>query len=320
MLRTVQIFANPVVAFAAATAIVLVACVLAAAHMQRQAYDIPLKGNGRFEETVERVAIAAPKLKLNVPHSENQAQAVSAATSSSSGSSSLAPLIARTAKISLYVTNVDKAAAAIASVATRNAGDVFSSDISKGDGSNAQPSGDMEIRIPAERFDVAMNALMQAGTVRERSSSAEDLTGDITDSGAKLRNLRRTEADIRAIMDRSGSVAQIMDAENQLSSVREQIETLESELKDMRERVAYATIDVDMQEQVKTTPVTPTTSSQIVSAWHDAVASLGAFTVSLIATLLWLAVFIPYGAAVVAIVWMLYLQIRARARARQLPS
>jgi hypothetical protein len=162
-----------------------------------------------------------------------------------------------------------------------------------------------------------MDALMQTGTVRERSSSAQDLTGDITDSDAKLRNLRRTEADIRAIMDRSGSVAQIMDAENQLSGVREQIETLESELKDMRGRVAYATIDVDMQEQIKAAPVTPTTSSQILSAWHDAVASLESVTISLLAAVLWFVVFIPYTLALAAIAWLVYAQVR---RGKAMPT
>lgn len=298
MLRTARIFANPLVAGVCATAIVIAAAAFASSRLHLDYYgDIPLKGN------VEQVAVVK-RSPIESIHAQ------SSGTSATTTSSGLQPLIARTAKISLYVTDVDKAAAVVGRVAARNAGDVFSSDISNGDGAASQPGGNMEIRVPAGRFDAAMEALMQAGTVRERSSSAEDLTGDITDSGAKLRNLRRTEADIRGIMDRSGSVAQIMDAENQLSTVREQIETLESELKDMRGRVAYATIDVDMQEQVKTAPVTPTASSQLTSAWHDAVASLSALTISLVATVLWLVVFIPYFAAIAAIVWLVYAQIR----------
>jgi hypothetical protein len=86
---------------------------------------------------------------------------------------------------------------------------------------------DMSIRVPAGRFDAALAAVAQIGKVRDRSVSAQDLTGEITDSSARLRNLRRTEADIRKIMDRSGTIAQVLDAENQLSQVREQIETLE---------------------------------------------------------------------------------------------
>lgn len=295
VLRSVQIFTNPLIAGALATIIVLVGGTFAASHFSRATYDIPLKGSVERVSVSKHVYVAAP----------SQAQKVAGAPALS------APLIARTAKVSLYVSNVDKAAGLIARSAKNNGGDVFSSDIANGN-DTSQPSATMEIRVPAERFDAAMGGVMQTGVVREHSTSAEDLTGSITDSDARLRNLRRTEADIRTIMDRSGSVAQIMDAENQLSQVREQIETLESELKDMRGRVAYATIDVDMQAEATTAPVTPTASSQLVSAWHDALGSLAAVTVSLIAMLLWLVVFVPYILAIAALGWFIYAQARRR--------
>lgn len=305
LLRSAQILTNPLIAGVLAMTIVLIVGMFAASRLSRQMYDIPLKGGMLEKVSVTKRVMAAPAPKLNVNVAAQNQSAASPALSQ--------PQIARTAKISLYVSNVDKAAAVVARTARQNDGDVFSSDISNGDGSSAQPSGDMEIRVPADRFDSAMAAVMQAGTVRERSTGAEDLTGSITDSDARLRNLRRTEADIRAIMDRSGSVSQIMDAENQLSQVREQIETLESELKDMRGRVAYATIDIDMQAEATTAPVTPTASSQLVSSWHNAVASLGAVTVSLMAAILWLVAFIPYLLAAAGLGWFIYVQARRRA-------
>jgi hypothetical protein len=222
----------------------------------------------------------------------------------------LAPLIARTAKVSLYVGNVDKVASLLGRVARGNGGDVFSSDIANGDGATTQPTGSMELRVPAQRFDATMNAVMRAGTVRERSTSAEDLTGNITDSDARLRNLRNTEADILHIMDRSGSVSQVMSAEMQLSQVREQIETLESQLKDMRTRVAYATIDIDLEAETTTAPVTPTAASQLASAWRSAVASLGAFTIGIVALVMWIIVFVPYAVAAAVLVWLLVRKLR----------
>ncbi len=89
------------------------------------------------------------------------------------------------------------------------------------------------------------------------------MTGDITDSDARLRNLRQTEADIRRIMDRSGNISQIMDAENQLSRVREEIETLESDIKWMRGRVAYANIFVNLAAEATNPAVQPTAASQL---------------------------------------------------------
>lgn len=299
VLRSVQVLTNPIMAGILAMIIVLVAGAFAANRMGRPMYDIPLKGGVEMVR-VKRAPIA-------------QAAQPNTLSNTAAAPSVLSPQIARTAKISLYVASVDAAASTVTRIAKRNGGDVFSSDISNGDGSTAQPSGDMEIRVPAERFDSAMASLMAAGTVREHSTSAQDLTGSITDSDARLRNLRRTEADIRAIMDRSGSVSQIMDAENQLSQVREQIETLESQLKEMRGQVAYATIDIDLQAEAKTAPVSPTASSQLISSWHDAVASLGAVTMSLMAAVLWFVVFIPYLLLAAGAGWFIYVRARRRA-------
>jgi hypothetical protein len=209
-----------------------------------------------------------------------------------------APEIAKTADLKLYVSDVDAAAVKIGILARRERGDVFSSDISR-------EEGNIEVRVPVSAFDATMAALTRIGTVRERSSSAEDLGPDITDSAAKLRNLRRTEADILRIMDRSGTVAQVLNAENQLSDVRGQIEQLEADLKSMRQRVAYSTITTELDAEPATVPVHPSVGAQLANEWQDAVAHMGAFTLGLIALVMWLVVFAPYVLVPGLIVWLL---------------
>ena len=162
----------------------------------------------------------------------------------------------------------------------------------------------MSIRIPANRFDDAMAALTRLGNVAQRSVKAEDLTGDITDSSARLVNLRRTEADIRNIMDRSGNVSQIMDAESQLSDIREKIETLESELKSMNGRVAYSSIDIHVAAEVQNNPAEPTAASQLTNAFGAASHSLVQFTLGIVERVIWLLVFAPYALAIAGIVWL----------------
>lgn len=218
--------------------------------------------------------------------------------------------IARTGSASLYVANVDKAVQSLSDLARREGGDVFSLQLDNGDPQTSNASAQIQLRVPAARFDETMEALAGVGTVRHRGVSAEDLTDNITDSSARLRNLRRTEADIRKIMDRSGSVAQVLEAENQLSQVREQIEQLESELKSMHGRVAYATIAVDFEAETSRAPIQPTAAAQLSSAWHAALAALSQTTIGVLAALMWLLVFAPYGAAVAGIVAFVYMRRR----------
>lgn len=200
--------------------------------------------------------------------------------------------IARTGKVSLFVTDVNAAVRRLSGVARRNAGDVFSLDVSNEDGTSSA-SAEMQIRVPANSFESAMDEVAKIGKVRERSASAEDLTGDLTDSSARLRNLRQTEADIRKIMDRSGNVSQVMDAESQLSQVREQIETLEASLASMRGRITYSTVSIDVQAELPNQPVEPTAKSQLAAAWQRAVHALTELGIGVAAVLLWLLVFAP---------------------------
>lgn len=288
---SVQSFANPWVSGGIAAAVILAVALAAGSRITIRTSDIPLKSN------VERIAVTNGIAKY---------APLAIAAPAPRAASLAAPQIARTGRVSLFVGNVDAAVSALQRLARSEGGAVFSLDVSNGDGSIAQPNGRMQLRVPAERFDAVMNGIAMAGKVRERSAGAEDLSSDITDSSARLRNLRRTEADIRRIMDRSGNVSQVMDAENQLSQVREQIETLESDLKSMRGRVAYATIDVSMQAEASALPVQRTAAAQLASVWHDAISAFGQTAIGIAAILMWLIVFAPYVLAVLFAAWLVF--------------
>jgi hypothetical protein len=253
------------------------------------------------------VAQPQPALKMDA-----QAEAAGPAATRAPADRSLnAPQIARTGRISLLAADVDNAVSALTQIAREQNGEVFSLQVSNADAAT-KATAEMQLRVPADRFDRTMAAVNRTGKVRERSVNAEDLTADITDSSARLRNLRRTESDIRKIMDRSGNVSQVMDAENQLSQVREQIETLESDLKSMHGRIAYSTIDISVEAEVANAPVEPNASSQLAAAWQSAIHALAQTTVGVIASILWIAVFAPYALLAALIAFLVYAQLRKR--------
>lgn len=241
-----------------------------------------------IDSPVERVSMVRA-MKVKVPNAQ-------------AASPSRTPQIAREGKVTLYVANVDRAVTALTALTHRQDGEIFALQLQNADGASEKPSADMSVRVPAEKFDETMASLGRIGTIRDRSVTAEDLTGDLSDSSARLRNLRRTEDDIRKIMDRSGTVGQVLEAENQLSRVREQIETLESSLKVMRGRVTYSAIEISAQAEAVPATVEPALGSQLSTAFAAAVHALGQTTAALLSVVVWLAVFTPY-AVVVGILW-----------------
>lgn len=212
-----------------------------------------------------------------------------------------APQIARNGSAYLFVANVDDAATAFSELARREGGSLFALQISNADQGAA--SATLQVRVPADRFDDTMTALGKIGKVRDRSVGAQDLTDDLSDSTARLQNLRETEADVRKIMDREGDISDVLQAESQLSEVRGQIEELEAQIRTMRGRVSYATIDVTMRAEAGTAPIEPEALAQLATTWQNATHSLVQTTLALIAILLWLVVYVPYltVAAVVAV-------------------
>lgn len=220
--------------------------------------------------------------------------------------------LARIGTVTMYVADVNRAVDRVSSIARNVGGDVLSLQVGGDDSKPGQTDADVNVRMPSTRFDDVMNALASAGNISRRSITAQDVSADITDSSARLRNLRHTETDILRIMNRSGSVDDVMSAEGQLSSIREQIETLESQLRDLRTRVVYATIDVTIIAESTRPQIEPSAGAQIASAFTSALQSAVRTAIALATGIVWLAVYLPYAAVAGVCVYIAYRRLRAR--------
>ena len=74
-----------------------------------------------------------------------------------------------------------------------------------------------------------------------------DVTGDVVDLHARIRNLRATEAAFESILTRAGSIKDILAVQAELTTVRGQIEQLEAKVGDLEERAALSTLRVTVQ-------------------------------------------------------------------------
>ena len=223
------------------------------------------------------VSMPAPRAKILVPRPR-----------SARGPSQLI----RTANISIEVTDVSKSLRAATSITEGQLGDVIGLNDETPPSDNEAHTGTMSIRVPQYRFEQTLDALGALGKVKSKSVNAQDVSDQLIDAQARLRNLRRTETDILNIMDRSGNIEQVLNVTQQLGSVREQIEQLDAQIAGMQYQVAYSTINVTF-----TSPAVvnvPTGFAVLGEAWKSALASLRDFTVSLLSLGLWLLAFSPY--------------------------
>lgn len=201
-----------------------------------------------------------------------------------------------------------------ATIASTYGGFVASSTSAAGD-DDALDAGTLVIRVPAESFDKARNDLRKLGKVQREQLSGDDVGGQLADIEARLRNLRAQEEAIRALMAKAKDVNETLTVQNQLTTVRGQIEELVAQQARLNDSVAYSTVTLNLTEPgAKVDEPAP---RGLAGAWQRAVdgaeAVLGGTIVAL-GYLLPLAVLVLVAALVARAAW------RARGRVVALPA
>jgi Domain of unknown function (DUF4349) len=99
-------------------------------------------------------------------------------------------------------------------------------------------------RVPAASFDAAVLALRAEGTVLSEQISTYEVTMQLVDLEARLRNLRASEAALLTLMARATSVSDVLAVQTQLTAVRSDIESYDAQRVAIADQVAMTTISV----------------------------------------------------------------------------
>lgn len=102
------------------------------------------------------------------------------------------------------------------------------------------------LRVPAERFDELITRLQELSDVEVVSMSTreEDVTGQVVDLAARIRNLKASEASYRVLYDRAERIEDVLTVQGRLDEVRGQIEQLEAQLTTVEAQAALSTLTV----------------------------------------------------------------------------
>jgi hypothetical protein len=106
-------------------------------------------------------------------------------------------------------------------------------------------------RIPADRWEEALDALRKLGKEVGEQTDSADVTGQIVDLDARIRNLRASETALVKHLSDAAKVADVLEIEARLSDVRGQIEQLTAQKSNLDDQVAYATLTVTFGVEVQ---------------------------------------------------------------------
>lgn len=119
----------------------------------------------------------------------------------------------------------------------------------------------VELKVPAARFDDAMTGLSPLGEVEQSNATAEDVGEEFVDITARVSNAKRLEERlINLLATRTGRLEDVLAVERELARVREEIERYEGRLRFLSTRVATSTIVASLHEEAPLIASTPGTN------------------------------------------------------------
>lgn len=156
-------------------------------------------------------------------------------------------MIIKTGALSIVVDKHDSANAGLQQMAVRLGGYVTSTSTDLAYAGLKRTT--MTIRVPAQHFDEAMGACRTfSAKIESESVEGTDVTEEFVDTEARLSNKKAEEKQLLTILQRTGSVTELLEVQRELFRVREEIERHEGRRKFLLAQVSMATITVTFHE------------------------------------------------------------------------
>ncbi len=217
--------------------------------------------------------------------------------------------IIRTGSIDLEVADVGASLRA-ARDGIRAMGGYIGASTTENDGDT--PVASVSYRVPSDRWEEALDLLRGIsgpGTkvVTERTDAVE-VTGQVIDLEARIRNLQASESALQAIAADAVRIADVLEVQAQLTQVRGEIEQLTAQLADLEDRAAYATLTATFRMPVVAVEVAQQDWDPALVV-DEASASLidvlqGLTTAGIWFAIVWLPILLVVGAVALVAAWI----------------
>jgi hypothetical protein len=109
------------------------------------------------------------------------------------------------------------------------------------------------VRVPADKFDAAVEAVGRMGMVIDKEVIAQDVTDQYLDLAMRLKNAKATQQKLVALLEKSQVVSDTLEIEKELQRITTEIERLEGQLNKLTHEVAFSMLTV-LFNQTKNAP------------------------------------------------------------------
>ncbi|MGV8019360.1 MAG: DUF4349 domain-containing protein [Ignavibacteria bacterium] len=211
-------------------------------------------------------------------------------------------MIIKTGTMNLEVDRFDDAEAKLNESVRKFGGYISNSASSQYPG--GKKSGTLTLKIPADKFDAFVSDVSGFGKVLNQNIQSKDITEEYVDLETRLKTQKELEDRlIKLLNDKASKLAEVIEVEEKLASVRQKIESIDAKMKLLKSQSDYSTLTVSVYE-----PSMLDTSSGggfFYELWQAVKKGLKGFTNVLAASITILIAIIPIVIFVLFIVWLI---------------
>lgn len=159
---------------------------------------------------------------------------------------------------------------------------------------SAVKHSNLTARIPQKNLNQFLDAVSEAGNVTNRNESVEDVTLTYVDMESRKKSLQTEMDRLQEFLEKAETLEDIITLEDRMSTVRYQLESMESQLRTYDNMVDYSTVHMNIQEVKELTPVIEeeeTAWERFVNGFKESVEDVKD---SFVEFVIWIGIHIPY--------------------------
>lgn len=183
----------------------------------------PNKDDGESDKKSEDLAVA--------PRQEPKREAAASETQAITPQRDTSKII-YTARFTMAVSKVEESLAAVEKIARDQGGFLA-----------VKHDREIVVRVPREKFEIAMAAISKTGDVLHRDIQAQDVTEEVVDLEIRIKNAHAMQDRLKALLQKA-AVKEAIEIEKELNRVTQELELLEGKIKVLKDKIAYSTITV----------------------------------------------------------------------------
>lgn len=176
----------------------------------------------------------------------------------------------------------------------------------------------LTLRIPQNKLNGFLESVSDICNVVRRSDSVEDVTLSYVDMESHRDALKTEQGRLLELLEQAESLEDILVIEERLTSIRYQLESMESKLRIMDNQVEYSTVYLAVNEVRELTPVEEqTTAQRIAEGFVGSLKDIGDGAVELF---VWFVTNLPHlmlWAAVIVVIVLVIKRLRRRRKAKK---